>query len=298
MREAIEKFVYDGDTLLAEGFTQLIPYAAGHEIIRQGKKDLTLCRLTPDIIYDQLIGAGCAKKIVFSWAGNPGLGSLYCFRRAVEKGIPNKIELEEYTHFGMVCRLFAGAVNLPFMILRSGAGSDLPKWNSNVKKILCPYTGEELYTVPALKPDVTIIHAQRADEEGNTQIWGILGAQKEACFAAKRVIVSVEEIVDKDIICSDPNRTLIPGFIVDAVVEEPFGAHPSYVQGYYDRDNDFYIEWKEISRDEKKIKEYFDEWIYGVKDRGEYVEKLGVKKIRKLLPKNKFSQPVNYGIYL
>jgi len=279
MKEAIERFVHDGDTLTAEGFTHLIPHAAGHEIIRQRKKDLILCRLTPDIIYDQLIAAGCAKKLVFSWVGNPGVGSLYGIRRAVEKGIPKKVEVDEYCHFGMVCRLVAGASNLPFMILKSYSGSDLPKWNNNIKKITCPYTGKEFYTVPALNPDIAIIHAQRADRNGNTQIWGILGVQKEACFASKRVIVSVEEIVDEDITCSDPNRTLIPGLIVDAVVEEPFGAHPSYVQGYYDRDNEFYIEWKKISQDEKKLQEYFEEWIYGVKNRDEYIKKLAGDKI-------------------
>jgi len=298
MKEAIQEFVHDGDTVAAEGFTHLIPCAAGHEIIRQGKKDLTLCRLTPDIIYDQMVAAGCAKKLVFSWVGNPGVGSLYGIRRAVEKGIPRKVELEEYSHFGMVCRLVAGASNLPFMMLKSYSGSDLPKWNSNIKKISCPYTGKEFYTVPALNPDVAIIHAQRADRSGNTQIWGILGVQKEACFASKRVIVCVEEIVDESVIRSDPNRTLIPGLIVDAVVEEPFGAHPSYVQGYYDRDNNFYIEWNKMTKNEEGMKRYLEEWIYGVENRGEYMKKLGISRIRKLTPKSNFSCPVNYGIYL
>lgn len=298
MKEAIGNFVHDGDTIVTEGFTHLIPFAAGHEIIRQKKKDLTLCRLTPDIIYDQLVAAGCAKKLVFSWSGNPGVGSLYGIRRAVEKGIPRKIELEEYSHFGMVCRLKAGASNLPFMMLRSYFGSDLPEKNSNIRQISCPYTAEKLYTVPALNPDVAIIHAQRADVGGNAQIWGILGVQKEVCFASKRVVVCVEEIVEEDVIRSDPNRTVIPGLIVDAVVEEPFGAHPSYVQGYYDRDNEFYIQWKKISRDEEGLRKYLEEWIYSVEDRGQYMEKLGVSKIRKLTPKSSFSQPVDYGIYL
>lgn len=298
MKEAIENLVHHGDTVVAEGFTHLISHAAGHEIIRQKKKDLTLCRLTPDIIYDQLVAAGCVTKLVFSWAGNPGVGSLYGIRRAVEKGIPKKVELEEYSHFGMVCRLLAGASDLPFMILKSYSGSDLPTGNSNIKKISCPYTGKQLYTVPALNPDVAIVHAQRADKRGNTQMWGILGVQKEACFASKRVVVTVEEIVEEDVIQSDPNRTIIPGLIVDAVVEEPFGAHPSYVQGYYDRDNEFYIQWKKISREKQGMQRYLEEWVYGVENRDEYVEKLGVRKIRKLLPKNSFSQPVNYGIYV
>ncbi|HSE68052.1 MAG TPA: CoA-transferase, partial [Gemmatimonadales bacterium] len=226
MKDAIADHVHDGDTLVIEGFTHLICFAAGHEIIRQGRRDLTICRLTPDLIYDQLIGAGCAKKLVFSWAGNPGAGSLHAFRRAVEQGTP-PLEIEEYSHFGMVARMSAGAAGLPFWPMKNYMGTDLPVANPLIKTVTCPYTGVELATVPALRPDVTIIHAQRADEQGNTQVWGLLGVQKEAAFASQRVIVVVEELVNESVIRADPNRTLIPGMIVDAVVVEPWGAHPS-----------------------------------------------------------------------
>src|SRR5512132_4289399 len=248
MRDAIARYVRDGDTVVIEGFTHLICFAAGHEIIRQGRRDLTICRLTPDLIYDQMIAAGVARKLVFSWAGNPGAGSLHAFRRAVEgKGPP--LEIEEYSHFGMVARMSAGAAKLPFWTMRNYMGTDLAKANPLIRTVQCPYTGEMLATVPALNPDVTVIHAQRADAQGNTQIWGLLGVQKEAAFASGRVIVVVEELVDEPIIRADPNRTLIPGLVVDAVVVEPWGAHPSYAQGYYDRDNAFYLGWEPISRD-------------------------------------------------
>jgi len=220
MRDAIAAHVHDGDTVVIEGFTHLICFAAGHEIIRQRRRDLTLCRLTPDLIYDQMIAAGCARKLVFSWAGNPGAGSLHAFRRAVEKGEP-PLEIEEYSHFGMVGRLCAGAARLPFWTMRNYMGTDLPAANPRIKTITCPYTGEPLATVPALNPDVTIVHAQRADAEGNTQIWGLLGVQKEAAFASSRVIVGVEEVVDESVIRADPNRKLIPGIVVVAVVVEP-----------------------------------------------------------------------------
>jgi len=274
MRDAIAAHVHDGDTVVIEGFTHLICFAAGHEIIRQRRRDLTLCRLTPDLIYDQMIAAGCARKLVFSWAGNPGAGSLHAFRRAVEKGEP-PLEIEEYSHFGMVGRLCAGAARLPFWTMRNYMGTDLPAANLRIKTITCPYTGEPLATVPALNPDVTIVHAQRADAEGNTQIWGLLGVQKEAAFASSRVIVVVEELVDESVIRADPNRTLIPGIVVDAVVVEPWGAHPSYAQGYYDRDNEFYVGWEAISRDGGALERYLDEFVYGVADRGAYVVKCG-----------------------
>ena len=244
MEQAISRFVHDGDVIVIEGFTHLICFAAAHEIIRQRRRELTLCRLTPDLIYDQLIGAGCARKLIFSWAGNPGAGPLYAVRRAVENRIPNPLELEEYSHYGMVARLTAGAAKLPFYPLRNYMGSDLPRVNPQIKKVACPFTGEELAAVPALNPDTAIIHAQRADENGNAQIWGLIGVQKEAAFASRNTIVVAEEIVDESVIRSDPNRTLIPGLVVDAVVREPFGCHPSYAQGYYDRDNDFYIRWR------------------------------------------------------
>ncbi len=273
MRDAVAHHVRDGDTVVIEGFTHLICFAAGHEIIRQGRRDLTLCRLTPDLIYDQMIEAGCARKLVFSWAGNPGAGSLHAFRRAVEGKGDRRIEIEEYSHFGMVARLSAGAARLPFWPMRNYMGTDLPVVNHRIQTVVCPYTGERLATVPALNPDVTIIHAQRADAEGNAQIWGLLGVQKEAAFASRRVIVVVEELVDQSIIRADPNRTLIPGMIVDAVVVEPWAAHPSYAQGYYDRDNDFYVAWEAISRDSAKLRRYLDEFVLGVPDRQGYLAK-------------------------
>lgn len=283
MREAIANFVHDGDTLVIEGFTHLICFAAGHEIIRQGRRNLTLCRLTPDLIYDQMIAAGCARKVVFSWAGNPGAGSLHAFRRAIERGKPSadraandspaeqRLEIEEYSHFGMVGRFAAGAARLPFWPLRDYAGTDLPVANPRISTVTCPYTGERLATVPALNPDIAIIHGQRADAFGDTQIWGLLGVQKEAAFAARHVVVVVEELVDEEVIRADPNRTAIPGFVVDAVVVEPWGAHPSYAQGYYDRDNDFYIAWDAISRDPVRLSDYMDTYVRGVPDRAAYL---------------------------
>ena len=294
MEQAISRFVHDGDVIVIEGFTHLICFAAAHEIIRQRRRELTLSRLTPDLIYDQLIGAGCARKLVFSWAGNPGAGPLYALRRAVENGIPNPLELEEYSHYGMVARLTAGAAKLPFYPLRNYMGSDLPRVNPQIKKVACPFTGEELAAVPALNPDTAIIHAQRADENGNAQIWGLIGVQKEAAFASRNTIVVAEEIVDESVIRSDPNRTLIPGLIVDAVVREPYGCHPSYAQGYYDRDNDFYLRWREISKDVAQFNSYLDEWIYGVRDRAEYVERMGAS-LAGLKAHDHFCEPVNYG---
>ena len=295
MKEAIAKFVNDGETAYLAGFTHLIPFAAGHEIIRQGKKDLTLARATPDIIYDQMIAAGCAKKIVFSYAGNPGVGSLRCFRRATEKGIPKPLEIEEYTHFDLSGRLFAGATNMPFLPVRSNLGSDLPANNPSLKVVVDPYTGYEVSVVPPLKPDVAVVHVQRCDAAGNAHIWGIVGEQKDAAFAAKKVILSAEEIVDEAIIRSDPNRTLIPDFIVHAVVHEPWAAHPSYTQGYYDRDNAFYVAWDEVTKEHESTMKYLQEWVYGVEDRAAYVTKLGREKLEKLRPKPLMSVPVNYG---
>src|SRR5579864_7086570 len=271
MRDAIARHVHDGDTVVIEGFTHLICFAAAHEIIRQGRRDLTLCRLTPDLIYDQMIAAGSARKLVFSWAGNPGAGSLHAFRRAVEGKGERPLEIEEYSHFGMVARFCAGSAKLPFWPMRDYMGTDLPVANPRIRTVTCPYTGERLATVPALNPDVTIVHAQRADASGDAQIWGLLGVQKEAAFASEHVIVVVEELVDEAVIRADPNRTLIPGMIVDAVVVEPWGAHPSYAQGYYDRDNAFYVSWEAISRDPDKLSRYLDEFVYGVPDRAAYL---------------------------
>lgn len=297
MREAIATYIRDGNTVAIEGFTACICFAAAHEIILQGRRDLTLCRMTPDLIYDQMIAAGCAQKMVFSYLGNPGVGSLHCVRRAVEKGLPRSIELEEYSHFGMVGRYLAGAYRLPFFPLRSYVGSDLPKVNPRIRFVESPYGSGPIAVVPPLNPDVAIVHAQRADRLGNTQLWGLLGIQKEAAFAAQHVIVVVEEIVDEAVIRADPNRTIIPGLVVDAVVHEPYGAHPSYVQGYYDRDNDFYLQWDEISRDEATTQAWLEEWVYGVRDRAEYVEKMDQETWERLAPGEAMAGPVNYGAY-
>ena len=292
MREAIAELVHDGDTIAIEGFTHLICFAAAHEIIRQRRRDLTLCRLTPDLVADQMIAAGCLRKLVFSWAGNPGAGSLHAFRRAVET--ERNLEIEEYSHFGMVARFAAGAAGLPFWPLRNYEGTDLPRANPSIRSVTCPFTREKLAAVPALTPTVAIVHAQRADVDGNTQMWGVLGVQKEAAFAATRVIVVVEELVDQDVVRADPNRTVIPGFIVSAVVHEPWGAHPSYAQGYYDRDNEFYVEWEEISRKRENILSYLDEYVYGVRDRTDYLTKL-TGLAERLDADRRVSAGVNYG---
>src|SRR5437867_3416891 len=294
MREAIARFVRDGDTVVIEGFTHLICFAAGHEIIRQGRRDLTLARLTPDLIYDQMIAAGCARKLVFSWAGNPGIGSLHAFRRAVEGKDARGLEIEEYSHFGMVARFSAGAARLPFWPLRNYMGTDLPTVNPRIRSVTCPYTGEALATVPALNPGVTIVHAQRADRAGNTQMWGLVGVQKEAAFASERVIVVVEELVDERVIRADPNRTMIPAVIVSAVVVAPWGAHPSYAQGHYDRDNDFYVGWEAISRERAELSSYLDEFVYGVQDRVEYMEKQP-RLMERLKAGEQRCEGVNYG---
>ncbi len=297
MHDAIAALVRDGDTVAIEGFTHLICFSAGHEIIRQGRRDLTLARLTPDLIYDQMIGAGVARKLVFSWMGNPGVGSLHAIRRVCEGDAPT-LELEEYSHFGMVARYTAGAMNLPFFPIRSYFETDLPRANPLIRTIASPYGDGEVYAVPPLKPDVTIVHAQRADANGNTQVWGLLGCQKEAAFAADRVIVVVEELVSEDVIRADPNRTIIPGLIVDAVVVEPFGAHPSYAQGHYDRDNRFYLEWEAISREPATLDAWLDEWVHGVPDRAAYLEKLGAERRAALRPSASApSGSVDYGEY-
>ena len=296
MRDAVAELVRDGDTVAIEGFTHLIGFAAGHEIIRQQRHDLTLCRLTPDLVYDQMVAAGVARKLVFSWLGNPGVGSLHAIRRQTEGDSP-RLELEEYSHFGMVARYTAGAMNLPFFPLRSYTDTDLPVANPLIRPINSPYGDESIYAVPPLKPDVTIVHAQRADTAGDTQVWGLLGCQKEAAFAASRVIVVVEELVDEAVIRADPNRTILPGLVVDAVVVEPFGAHPSYAQGYYDRDNAFYLEWEQISRDEGALKAWLDAYVYGVSGRDEYVDKLGRERMLGLRPTPAPSGSVDYGEY-
>jgi glutaconate CoA-transferase, subunit A len=298
MRDAIATLVRDGDSVAIEGFTHLISFAAGHEIIRQGRRDLTLCRLTPDVIYDQMIAAGVASKLVFSWLGNPGVGGLGAIRRRIEGDIPEQpLELEEYSHFGMVARYTAGAMNLPFFPLRSYFETDLPVANPLIRPIESPYGDGTVYAVPPLRPDVTIVHAQRASAAGDTQVWGLLGCQKEAAFAADRLIVVVEEVVPEDVIRADPNRTIIPGLIVDAVVVEPWGAHPSYVQGAYDRDNRFYLDWDPISRDEATTQAWLREWVHDVEDRAGYAEKLGEARLASLRPGSAPSGSVEYGAY-
>lgn len=292
LREAIATLVRDGDCVYAAGFTHLIPFAAGHEIIRQKKRNLVLARATPDLIYDQMIAGGCARKAIFSYAGNPGVGLLKAMRAAIEAG---QLEWEEYSHFSMISRLTAGAAGVPFLPMNPTAAEDLPRVNPSFRRLVDPYSGREVVTVPALHPDVAIVHVQRADADGNSQLWGILGEQREAAFAADRVLITAEEIVDPEVIRSDPNRTLIPGFIVDAVCHVPHCAHPSYTQGYYDRDNDFYLEWDKISGDPPRLQAWLDEWVHGVPDREAYWQKLGPEVHRRLQVEPRWSQPVNYG---
>lgn len=294
LSEAIGRYVQDGDLVYAAGFTHLIPFAAGHEIIRQHKKNLILARATPDLIYDQMVAAGCAKKVIFSYMGNPGVGSLRIVRAEIEAG---NLEWEEYSHFSMISRLQAGASGLPFMPMNPTAAGDLERVNANYRQVIDPYSGNVVVVVPPLKPDVAIVHVQRCDAEGNAHIWGIIGEQKEAAFAAERVIITAEEIVDESVIRSDPNRTLIPAFIVDAVCHVPYCAHPSYTQGYYDRDNEFYLQWDEISKSRQKVQAYLEEWVFGVADRAGYWEKLGEEVHQRLRVGERLSSPVNYGLY-
>ncbi len=297
MREAIAAYVTDECVVAIEGFTGSICFAAGHEIIRQRRRNLTLIRMTPDLIYDQMIAAGTARKLIFSYTGNPGVGSLYCIRRAVEHGIPCALELEEYSHYGLVGRYAAGASRAPFFPLRSYIGSDMLTANPLIKLIDDPYGTGKIAVVPPLNPDVAILHAQRADMRGDTQLWGLLGMQKEIAFAARHVIVVVEEIVDEAIIRADPNRTLIPGLIVDAVVHEPYGAHPSYVQGYYDRDNECYLAWDKLSQDQAAVSAWLDEWVYGLENHPAYVHKVGQARFDALKPEPWPAAGVDYGRY-
>ena len=297
MQEAIAKYVNNDCSVAIEGFTGSICFAAGHEIIRQRRRNLTLIRMTPDLIYDQMIAAGVARKLIFSYTGNPGVGSLYCIRRAVEKNIPGPLELEEYSHYGLVGRYAAGASRSPFFPLRSYVGSDMLKVNPLIKLIDDPYGTGKIAVVPPLNPDVAILHAQRADRLGDTQLWGLLGMQKEVAFAAKHVIVVVEELVDQATVRADPNRTLIPGLIVDAVVHEPYGAHPSYVQGYYDRDNESYLAWDKLSQDPAAVEAWLGEWVYGLENHAAYVRKLGPAYFDKLKPEPLLAPSVDYGRY-
>ena len=294
LSQAIAQFVHDGDLLYAAGFTHLIPFAAGHEIIRQKRRSLILARATPDLIYDQMVAAGCAQKVIFSYMGNPGVGSLRILRAALESGA---LQWEEYSHFGMISRLQAGAAGVPFFPMNPTAAGDLARANPLIRTVADPYGGSEVVVVPALKPDVAIVHVQRCDAEGNAHLWGIIGEQKEAAFAAERVILTAEEIVAPEVIRSDPNRTLIPGFIVDAVCHVPYCAHPSYTQGYYDRDNAFYLEWDKISADPAAAASYLDEWVFGVADREQYWQKLSAETRQRLKVAARPAALVDYGSY-
>jgi glutaconate CoA-transferase, subunit A len=257
LQEAVAELVHDGQEVALEGFTHLIPMAAGNEIIRQNRRGLTLVRMTPDLVYDRLIGAGCAAKLVFSWGGNPGVGSLHRFRDAVQNGWPAPLEIEEHSHAGMANRYVAGASGLPFAILRGYAGTDLVSNTPTIKSVTCPFTGEELAAVPALNPDVAIIHAQRADRAGNVQMWGLTGVQKEAVLAADRSLATVEEVVDR--LDPRPDQVILPSWAVTRVAVVPGGAAPSYAHGYYERDNDAYLAWDAVSRDRGA----FEAWLAG-----------------------------------
>jgi len=256
LAEAVASLVRDGDTVAMEGFTHLIPFAAGHEVIRQKRRGLTLIRMTPDLLYDQMIGAGCARKLVFSWGGNPGVGSLHRFRDAVENQWPHPLEIEEHSHAAMANAYAAGAAGLPCALFRGYQGVDLPSVNPNIRFLACPFTGESLACVPALRPDVAVIHAQKADRQGNVLVEGIIGVQKEAVLAARRSLVTVEEVVD-DFGPRTPNAVILPSWVVTAVVLAPGGARPSYAHGYYLRDNSFYVAWDEIAKDRGR----FQAWI-------------------------------------
>ncbi|MGW7463512.1 CoA transferase subunit A [Streptomyces xantholiticus] len=300
MKDAIASFVHDGDTVSLEGFTHLIPTAAGHEIIRQGRRNLTVVRMTADIVVDQLLAGGCVTKLVSSFVGNSSAGSLGELRRRIEHADPEPLAFEEYSHYGMICRYLAGAQRLPFHPLRSYAGSDLPSVNPGIRKVTSPYPGpdgqpEQIYVVPPVNPDVTIVHAQRADRSGNTQVWGLTGVQAEAVYAARKAVVVVEEIVEDEVVRSDPNRTVIPSHAVHAVVVCPRGAHPSFAQGYYDRDNAFYRAWSHISKDPARLREWMAEWVYGTRDHAEYVAKQGEEFWAGLAVGEAMSLPVNYG---
>jgi glutaconate CoA-transferase subunit A len=271
--DAIRRLVHDGSVVAMEGFTHLIPFAAGHEVIRQRVRNLTLVRMTPDLIYDQLIGMGCAEKLIFSWAGNPGVGSLHRLRDAVENGWPRPVEIEEHSHADMAARYQAGASGLPFAVMRGYLGSDLPKYNRKIQSITCPFTGEVLAATPALRPDVSILHAQKADRKGNVLIRGIIGVQKEAALAAKRVIVTVEEIVER--LNASPNECMLPHWVVTYLCAVPRGASPSYAHGYYSRDNAFYKEWDRISRDRESFQDWMNQHVLstdGVADYRNHVE--------------------------
>jgi len=295
LRDAIERFVGDGDTVAIEGFGHLVPVAAAHEIIRQRRRNLTLARMSCDVIVDQMLAAGTVRTLVSSFVGNSSAGSLHELRRRVEHGAPEPLELEEYSHGGMVARYTAGASKLPFAPINSYRGSDIAIQNTNIRVVANPYGQDNIHVVPALRPDVAIVHAQRADSAGNVQAWGILGIQTEAAFAARRVIVTVEEIVDGSIIRSDPNRTIIPAHAVDAVVAVPWGAYPHAVQGHYDRDDAFSREWSLLARSPEELATWLDQHVYGTSDHHEHLTSLGSPHEGRLGVTEAFAIPVNYG---
>lgn len=272
LKDAIAQHVEDGQTLALEGFTHLIPFAAGHEIIRQGRRNLHLVRMTPDLIYDQMIGAGCARALTFSWGGNPGVGSLHRLRDAVEKDWPQPLEIHEHSHAGMAAAYTAGASNLPFGMLRGYIGTDLTRVNPEIQSVACPYTGMRLATVPALHPDVTILHAQKADRRGNVLLHGIVGVGKEAALAARKLLVTVEEVVDD--LGAAPNAVILPHWVVTALSCVPGGAYPSYAQGYYERDNAFYLDWDEISRDRETFVAWMELHVLSTQDHAGFLQSL------------------------
>jgi glutaconate CoA-transferase subunit A len=272
LKEAMALHVHDGQSVALEGFTHLIPFAAGHELIRQGRKHLHLIRMTPDLIYDQMIGAGCARALTFSWGGNPGVGSLHRFRDAVENGWPASLEITEHSHAGLAAAYTAGASHLPFGMLRGYIGTDLVRTNLSIRSVTCPYTGEEIATVPAVNPDVTILHAQKADRQGNVLLRGIVGAQKEAGLAATVLIITVEEIVDD--LEAPMNAIVLPHWVVTAIACVPGGAYPSYAQGYYSRDNAFYLAWDDIARDRARFTEWIDRHVRGTENHAGFLRSI------------------------
>lgn len=297
MKEAVSRFIEDGDSVvMGAALEAAIPFAVGHEIIRQGRKNLTLVGPISDMLFDQIIGSGCVKKVAAAWIGNVIMGVGYNMRRAIEEGIPRKVEVDDYTNFTISLALHAGALGIPFIPTKSLLGTGMMREGRFFKEMECPYTRERLTLVPALKPDVAIVQVQRADEEGNSHFWGGSGVTKEAALAARKVIVVVEEIVSKKVIQRDPNRTLIPGFLVSAVVPEPWGAHPSPIQGYYNRDHEKYMTYHQESKKREGYLKWLDTWVLGVKDRREYLKLLGDEKMTSLLIKHhRKSLPVDYG---
>ena len=297
MKEGVSRCIQDGDSIvMGAALEAAIPFSVGHEIIRQGKKDLTLIGPISDMLFDQMIGSGCVKKVIAAWVGNVIMGVGYNLRRAVEQEIPRKVEIEDYTNFTISLALHAGSLGIPFIPTKSLLGTGMIAAGQPFKEMECPYTKEKLALVPALKPDVAIVQAQRADEEGNTHFWGGSGVTKEAALAARKILVVVEEIVSKKVIQRDPNRTLIPGFLVSAVIPEPWGAHPSPVQGYYNRDHEKYTTYHEESKEREGYLQWLDQWVLGVRNREAYLRLLGEEKMKSLsVKRHRKSLPVDYG---